>query len=106
MSELSAAPATSVLFIRDKVMEKKKSETEFRLRNEAQKAKIKMRQDTVSKVYKMFEGVIDSQNWYVYLGMVILLQVVVENLYDTTRHAITPYCDKSIRRDLIRALSK
>lgn len=87
-------------------MEKKKSETEYRLRDEALKAKIKRCQDAVSKVYKMFEDVKDIQDWYVYLGMVTLLQVVVENLYDTTRHAITPYCEKSIRRDLIQALSK
>ena len=87
-------------------MEKKKSETEFRLRNGAQKGRLEKRQVMVSKVYKMFEDAIDGQNWYVYLGMVTLLQVAVEDLYDTARHAITPYCEKSIRRDLIRALSK
>lgn len=87
-------------------MEKKKSETEFRLRNEAQKGEIEKRQILVSKIYVMFEDAMNSQNWYVYLGMVTLLHAVVEDLYDTARHAITPYCEKSIRRDLIRALSK
>lgn len=87
-------------------MEKKKSETEFRLRNEAQKGEIEKRQDVVSKVYKMFEDVIDGQDWYMYLAMVTMLNAVVEDLYNTTKHAITPYYDKSMRKDLIRALSK
>lgn len=87
-------------------MEKKKSETEFRLRNEAQKVKIEKWQSIVSKVYAMFEDVMNSQDWYMYLAMVTLLDVTVRELYDTTKHAITPYYEKSMHKDLIQALSK